>query len=426
MNKYSHGMKKIISVIVLAIIVATAAISASAAGSELSPGIGVIAAGAGMTKSGLKNTDVRFAKEDFTAALGLEPSTVTFTSLPPASDGTLYLSSVPVAVNQTVSGRNLSLLKFIPTNGTDKSSFRFTTDRTYSVECTVRLTDVANRAPAANMKESAAPASLVRTQRDVTCTGKLSGADPDGDRLTFEITKYPEHGIIILTDKEAGTFRYTPYEGNTGTDSVSYRVFDEYGNYSDEAKITIKTDKRVVDAELCDMNEHWGYNAALYALGDKSMAAIRRNGELYFMPDEAMTREAFLATVMKSLGAPALSEKRTVFADDGEISGKYSGYVDAAEKLGIVQGTETDGKLCFRPKEVITRAEAAVILNRIVGAKTVDAAANNSDGAIPAWAAQDVSALSEKGIMSGDDLSSPVTRAQAAQMLYNVKNVYLY
>ena len=46
-------MKKIISVIVLAIIVATAAISASAAGSELSPGIGVIAAGAGMTKSGL-------------------------------------------------------------------------------------------------------------------------------------------------------------------------------------------------------------------------------------------------------------------------------------------------------------------------------------------------------------------------------------
>ena len=417
-------MKKIVSLIVLAIIVASTALSAAATGNELSPGIGVIAAKTGMTKSGLKNTDVKFTKEDFTAAVGLEPSTVTFTSLPPASDGTLYLSSVPVGLNQTVSAQNLSLLKFTPADGIEGTSFRFTTDRTYSVECTVKLTDVANRAPAAGSGGAAVPTSLVKTQRDVTCTGTLSGSDPDGDELTFEITKFPEHGIIVLTDKSAGTFRYTPYEGKTGTDSVSYRVFDEYGNYSDEAKVTIKTDKRVVDADLYDMEEHWGYNAALYALSDKSMAAIRRNGELYFMPDETMTREAFLFTVMKSLGAPELGAKKTVFADDGEISRKYSGYVDAAQKLGIVKGTEADGGLYFRPKDVITRAEAAVILNRIVGAKTVQAAV--VDGAVPAWAAQDVTALAAEGIMSGKDLSSPVTRAQTAQMLYNVKNVYLY
>lgn len=419
-------MKKIVSIIVLTLILVTTSICASAAGNELSPGIGVIAARTGMTKSGLKHTDVKFTKEDFTAAVGVEPSTVTFTSLPPISDGTLYLSSSPIGIGQTVSATNLGLLRFEPSDGVNETSFRFTTDRTYSIECVIKMTDVANRAPVTSSADVSVQTSLVRTQRDITCVGTLPGSDPDGDSLTFEITRYPEHGIMVISDKTTGTFRYTPYDGETGVDTVYYRVFDEFGNYSNESKFTIKTEKRIVDVDLTDMEEHWGYNAALYALADKSMSATRINGELFFRPDEPVTREAFLVTVMKSLGAPKIGERKTVFADDNEISPENTGYVDAAYRLGIVKGTQTDGKVFFRPDKDISRAEAAVILNRIVGAKGSEEALFTTNEAIPAWAARDVSALSDNGIMNGKGVTEPVTRAQTAQMLYNVKNLYLY
>ena len=419
-------MKRIVSIIVITLLLVTASLSAAAAENELSPGIGVIAAKTGMTKSGLKHTEVKFSKEDFTAAVGIEPSTVTSTSLPPVSDGTLYLSSSPVGLGQTVSASNLGLLRFDAAEGVSVSSFRFTTDRTYSLECVIKLTDVANRAPATSPEDTSVPTALIRTQRDVTCAGTLPGSDPDGDSLTFEITKYPEHGIMVLSDKSTGAFRYTPYEGETGVDSVSYRVFDEYGNYSGEAEFTIKTEKRVVDVDLTDMEEHWGYNAALYALADKSMSATRINGELFFSPDEPVTRETFLVTVMKSLGAPEIGERKTVFEDDGKIKRENTGYVDAAYRLGVVKGTQIDGKLFFRPDEEITRAEAAVILNRIVGAKGPEKASVTTDGAVPAWAARDVSSLSYNGIMNGKGVTEHVTRAQTAQMLYNVKNLYLY
>ncbi len=419
-------MKKIISALSLTVLLITTSISVYAGSNELSPGIGVIAAGTGMTKSGLRHTDIKFSKEDFTAAVGIVPQSVTFTALPPVSDGTLYLSSTPVAQGQTVSSSNLGLLRFSPSSAVRETSFRFTTDRTYSIECTIKLTDVANQAPAANNGDSKIPVSLVSTQRDVMCAGTLPGSDPEGDTLTFEITKYPEHGIMVLTDRSAGTFKYTPYEGETGTDYVMYRVFDEFGNYSDEAKFTVKTEKRAVDVDLADMEEHWGYNAALYALADKSMSAVRRNGELYFHPDETVSRETFLVTVMKSLGAPEIGERKTVFADDSEISRKNSGYVDAAYRLGIIKGTEIDGKVFFRPTEEISRAEAAVILNRIVGATVKDSVSVNEDGSIPVWAANDVAALSFNGIINGKDVRSSVTRAQTAQMLYNVKRIYLY
>ena len=67
-----------------------------------------------------------------------------------------------------------------------------------------------------------------------------------------------------------------------------------------------------------------------------------------------------------------------------------------------------------------------MILNRIVGAKGSEEALFTTNEAIPAWAARDVSALSDNGIMNGKGVTEPVTRAQTAQMLYNVKNLYLY
>ena len=399
-------------------------------GLKLSPALDIISETKCMTKTGLLFSDVRFKADDFTAVLGIEPSSVTFTSLPPTSCGALYLASRPVSVNQTISRANLDLLRFIPSGDVRETSFRFTTDRSYTVACFIKLTGSVNRAPVTGSSDALTPVSVISTQKDVTCYGTLTGSDPDGDRLTFEITKYPDRGLLTLTDASTGEFVYTPYEGETGADSFGYRVFDEFGNYSDEAKVTVRTSKRTTGIELSDMAGHWGQNAALAAVGLRAMTVVDRDGEYLFEPEKTMSREDFLVTVMKSLGAGELSPVKTAFADDRAVSDEASGYVAAAYRIGLISGEDRDGSSVFRPDEPITRAEAAVILNRIIGDKrSASLPATEDAKTVPAWAEADFAVMLASGVMSKTDgMIDPtggVTRADAAQMVYNVRNLYL-
>ena len=413
----------------LALTIALVAALPAAAGPTsglLSPALEVISRDNGMVKTGLLYSGVRFSREDFADALGAEPSSITFTSLPPAADGALYLSSSPVSVNQTVSRANLDLLVFRPADGVRETSFTFSPDRTYTVECVVKLKAEANRTPVAG----GATAAVMTTQRDVSCFGTLTGYDPDGDEIAFEVTRYPERGLFTMLDAGTGTFCYTPYEGIEGVDSFSYRVKDCFGGYSGEAKVTVKTVKRESEIVLADMVGHWGENAAISAVAQKAMSVVKRGGEYYFEPDGVMSREDFLVTVMKALGADGLSPARTAFADDADISSGASGYVAAAYRVGIIGGKKIDGETYFKPDEPVTRSEAAVIVNRIVGDRREASLPQTADrDAVPAWAADDVSALFASGVLNGAggmiDPKGTVTRAEAAQIVYNVKNLYV-
>ncbi len=422
--------KQFFVIVSSAVLVLFATVTTFAYGAKLSPALEIISETKSMTKAGLLFSDVRFKEEDFKAALGVSPTSVIFTSLPSEADGTLYLSTRPVSVNQTVSRANLDLLRFVPTGEVRETSFRFTTDRTYTVACYIKFTGEVNRAPTTAAGDAFSTVSLITTERDITCYGALTGSDPDGDALTFEITKYPEHGLLSLTNAASGEFSYTPFEGQVGADSLSYRVFDEYGNYSDEAVVTIRTSKRSTAIELSDMDGHPGENAALAAVGTRAMEVTERNGEYLFEPDDSVSREDYLVAVMKALGAKDLSPVRTVFADDAEISDEASGYVAAAYRIGIVSGEDGNGSVFFRPDEPVTRAEAAVILNRIIGDKRAASLPSASDAAeVPEWAESDVAVMLAAGVMNRPDgLIDPaggVTRAETAQMVYNVRNLYL-
>lgn len=392
--------------------------------SSLSPALSLIAEENSMVKSGNSYTGVTFTEEDFLNAAALtQIDSITITSLPAATDGTLTLSGVPLAVNQSIAGIHLDQLAFVPTAGSAGGSFSFTVGGGYSLTCAMRISDAVNFAPtAASYTEDVA----AWTQKDVRCYGTLEAYDPEGDTLTFEIVDYPQKGLLTLQNTAHGDFCYTPYVGCSGEDSFTYRVRDSFGNYSDIATANVWIARQSSQLVFADMTDHWAHSAAIETAVAGVMEYATESGMALFRPSETVTREDFLAMVMKALGyAEENLSVQSVFADDSEIATDKKAAVCAAYNAGIIRGREIDGQLCFCPKEAVTRAECAVILNNIIGAETpLRVSLFTDDDAVPAWAQSALYALNDLGILRGTgggeiSADSCLTRAQAAQILFN-------
>ena len=418
--------KKALCVLSVFLALTVNAIPAGALGSKvLSPGLECLASSCDMIRTGLVSTEIGFTREDFAKALGNTPDTITITSLPPAAEGTLYFGTMPAAVGQKISGVNLSLIRFVPNGGCTGSSFRFRGDSEYSHTCTLRFTETVNQSPCLPDAEPLP----VWTQQDITAFGKLAGYDPDGDSLRFEIVSPPVKGLAVITDPAAGTYRYTPYAGAGGADVFTYRFRDSFGNYSPVCTVEVDIDEAACEIVFADMTDHWAQNAAVVMAADNTMEVFSKDGLVYFHPDTAITREEYLVTVMKALGAGEISPCSTVFADEAEMDPEATGYIHRAYTHGIIRGAEENGKTVFRPNDSITRAEAAVILNAIIGADTPEVVPVFADSsAVPAWAGPSLYALTELGILqgTGDGYLSPdsvLSRGQTAQILLSVKKL---
>ncbi len=377
-----------------------------------------------MIKTGNSYAGVTFTTEDFkNATARSEVDSITITSLPAVSAGVLYLGSVPIAVNQSISGSNLNNLKFIPTSGAEHGSFTFTAGGGYSVTCDMRITDKVNFAPVAGTTDENCAAW---TKKNISCFGTLDAYDPEGDPLRFEIIKYPEKGLLTLQDDSHGDFRYTPYVGCSGEDSFTYRVRDSYGNYSEEVMKTITISRQNSKLVFADMNEHWAHSAAIEMVSCGIIVYTAETGMAIFYPEKSVSREEFLVMVMKSLGFEDSSHQyATVFADDADISPENKAYISAAYNAGIVHGRDIDGKLYFCPDDPISRSEAAVMMNNIIGAEVpVNVSLFSDNASVPAWAQSALYALHDLNILrgTGSGVISPysvITRAQAAQILLN-------
>ena len=393
----------------------------------LSPALEHIAAASGMVKCGNSYAGVLFSAADFeNAAAVTDFDTLTITSLPAAADGTLYLGAVPVAVNQSISQKSLDSLKFVPAAGTEEGSFTFSIGRGYTMECVMKITDEINFAPVAASYEETVAAW---TQRDITCVGSLDAYDPEGDALVFEIVDYQKKGLLVMNDATHGDFRYTPYVGCSGTDFFTYRVRDSYGNYSGIATANVSISRKNHGVVFSDMSEHWAHSAAIEMCAAGIMDYAANGADAVFMPDKAVSREDFLVMVMRALGADLddeAGEIHTVFADDDEISAENKAYVSAAYNAGIIKGREENGIRTFAPDDTITRAEAAVMINNILGAEVpLRVSLFTDNDTVPAWAQSALYALNDLGILKGTGAGtiSPyatLNRAQAAQILLNL------
>lgn len=390
-----------------------------------SHGTSVLAASMDVALHAVKGNDVVFSKDAMERGMNLsDVRYITVASLPSVAEGELLLGSSRVAVGQVITGGNLEHLVFHPaTEEITRASFRFSVNGA-GCEMTCSLWLLENDA---NMTPSVALAPVLslelRTFQSVAVYGTLSAYDPDGDPIRYEIVSYPQNGSVTLTDPQVGSYVYRPFSTYLGTDSFSYVARDQYGNYSASARVSLTVDRLGTSVTYVDMIGSIGERAALNVTERSVMSGSLVGDRYYFYPDQAVSRIDFLVMAMHAAGITDVPDcKQTVFADDSDIPASMKGYVAMAYRLGYITGTQRDGQLCLLPNETLTRAQAAVILDRITEpgkAAVVPTFTDRSE--IPVWAVDAIDSLNAVGILqSTDGQIAPggcVTRVQAAQML---------
>ena len=391
--------------------------------SAVSCGLAVLSARTDVALSAMVGNDVLFTADDFARGMNLsEVRFLTVKSLPENTDGELLLGSSRVAAGQTVAAGNLSAMCFHPFSADVRhASFVFTVNGSaVPMLCNLYLLEARNDTPTVSM---ASGLSLQNTTyRNLAVYGKLSAYDPDGDELRYEIVSYPENGTVTLTAPGEGSYVYRPEKGYVGTDSFTYVARDLYGNYSASATVSLRVDLSGTSVTYADLAESQ-MCAAMTVTEKGIMSGTQIGDRTYFYPDAQVTRAEFLVMAMNAAGIAEVPDvEQTVFADDAEIPETMKGYVSAAYQIGIVSGTQKDGKLCFLPNEPLTRAQAAVMLEKLLkpaSATVVPVFADTSE--IPVWAKEAVFSLNAAGILTSTEghiaPSAVVTRAQTAELL---------
>lgn len=98
----------------------------------------------------------------------------------------------------------------------------------------------------------------------------------------------------------------------------------------------------------------------------RELSIVHGDEQGYFYPDVAVTREEAVIMMVNSLGLESITDSVTQFIDDGKISEWARPYVAAALKADLISGFP-DGS--FRPRHQVTRAEAAVLLENLLGCR---------------------------------------------------------
>ena len=156
---------------------------------------------------------------------------------------------------------------------------------------------------------------------------------------------------------------------------------------------------------------------AIESLYDQKIVSGIEDGK--FCPDQEITREEIVTMLCKAFGISA-SEKRGQFEDADESWS--AGFVNAAYEQEIVRGMS---ERYFGAKEHVTREDMAVMAARAGKISGGDPAEFSDFAEISSYAQDAVSALSQKGVISGyaDGSFRPknkITRAEAAVMIYRL------
>lgn len=257
----------------------------------------------------------------------------------------------------------------------------------------------------------------LKTYRNVSVGGQLSAFDPDGGAISFEISTQPVKGDIELCDD--GSFVYTPRENKKGRDYFGYKALDEEGNYSQEATVIIKIEKQkkaVFYPELHGTADEY----AATALSEADIFTGEQVCGVYsFDAEREVKRGEFLSMCMALSGEPIVSSvMSTKYNDDSSIPAWMKPYIATATLMGI---EPMSGGASFVPEELISRREAAVMLDRVLELSPVSYM--SFEEGIDSELAQACANLSACGVLDGTATEETLTRREAARMLVKAMDI---
>ena len=252
----------------------------------------------------------------------------------------------------------------------------------------------------------------METYKNLPLDGKLKVNDPEGQAMTYTLTRQPKRGQVTLS--ENGIFLYTPKKNKVGVDSFVFTATDPAGNVSREATGTVRILKPADASQYTDtagtpyrFAAEWMKNTGLF-VGEQV------GGEYCFNGERRVSRGEFLAMAVKLLNIPVdATASFTGYTD--ETPGWLKPYLTAALRAGLTAGLPASET--FGAAEVITGAEAAVMLQNAMDL-TISTAVAELDASVPDWAVNAVTAMSDNGVEVF--AAAELTRGQAAQLLYQV------
>ena len=361
-----------------------------------------------------------FSSEDFTTDTPLRGICVT--NLPDPETGTVMLGCRVIRCGDILSAGQLDQLTFQPLRTQEDQDAVMTYLPIYENKVEVATT----MSIAVRGKEDQAPVaqdSSMETYKNLSNKDKLHAQDPEGQDLSYTVTREPKRGTVTI--HADGTFTYTPKKNKVGVDSFTYTATDPAGNVSREATVTIQilkpTDSKLytdTDGLDCRFEAEWMRNTGLF-VGEKI------GNKEFFQPDKAVSRGEFLAMLVKTLDIPTEDSAAASLPED--TPDWLRPYLAAAIRSGLTAGwPETEGE-SFCADQPITGAEAAVMLQNAldlnISQETLEetAASEEEVAEVPAWAALSLTAMAENGIAL--QAGEAMTRGDVAQVLYQVSQL---
>lgn len=256
--------------------------------------------------------------------------------------------------------------------------------------------------------------SQFTTYKNIPTEVMLKASDPEGDPLMVTIVKDPKRGTVEVSDE--GIVTYTPKENKVGKDSFTYYVTDPSGNSSEEATVRVEIKKPEHKETYSDMAGDPALLAATWLREEGIFTGSTIDNESLFQPDKTITRGEFIAMCAALTGMnedEALVE--VSFAD--EVPQWLTESVSTAVQCGYLTGIPAEGGLLLSAEKTMTHGEAATMMKNMLNLPVAETQTVMADTETD-WAAEAVMAVSTAGMLEITDSTAPLTRRDAAALLY--------
>ena len=231
-----------------------------------------------------------------------------------------------------------------------------------------------------------------------------------------------EEDLTWTADEAVGTIdaagRFT-----AGKRSAQGSVTVSAGGRSVSIPVTVSS-----EVPFTDISGHWSedYIVQMYQLG-LTTGYGQEDGTAVYLPDNPLTRAELLAFLTRVLGVDetAYYTVETPFADNTSIPNWAQLYVQAMYTLGVLKGSERDGKLYADVDSYVTREETMTFLGRVLAAsQSADLSSFPDASFVSDWASPHVQTLVGLGIVGGSngylEPGANIDRAAIAKLLVEV------